>query len=81
MPQLKWSGFNVIFPADFPDLRRRICHEEETVLDGADRRSVEVGRAGIACSRSDPSARHIRDDLSSMGKSNMLALSLIRFGS
>jgi len=48
VPVLKWSGFNVIFPVDFPDLRRRICHEEEMVFDGADRRGVEAGRAGIA---------------------------------
>jgi hypothetical protein len=37
-PLLKCFGFNVIFPANFPALRRRICHEEETAFDGADRR-------------------------------------------
>jgi hypothetical protein len=43
----KWPGFIVIFPADFPDLRRRICHEEETVFDKADRRDVEADGLGL----------------------------------
>lgn len=41
VPRLKWSGFNVNFPADFPDLRKRICYEEETVFNRTECRGIE----------------------------------------
>jgi len=34
------------FPANYPEIRRRICREEEAIFGGADRGGVEAGRAG-----------------------------------